>query len=263
MPAATGPSLPTTRLPPPSDVACHDDTVTHPADRHIQRLTTPRAAAFAGVLFALLFGTALVLIRTALPEGGALGDQWVTGASGRLRIAVVLMPFSGIAFLWFIGVVRDGLGQLEDKFFSTVFIGSGLLFLAMIFASTAVGAGLLKSKEFITSPGARTEVAAFGQGLLVALSNTYALRMAAVFMISLATIWLRTRLMPRWLVIVTYLVALSVLIASDISLWMTVTFPIWVLIVSLLTLVRAGVIDLPGEDDVSPRSAPTRSPDTA
>lgn len=214
---------------------------THPVDRHLRYLTTPRAAAFAGVLFALLFGAALVVIRTSVP-----------GSEHRLRIAVVLMPFAGIAFLWFIGVVRDGLGALEDKFFSTVFLGSGLLFLAMIFASTAVGAGLIAATEF-AGQGARTEVTEFGHALLVSLSDTYALRMAAVFMMSLATIWLRTRLMPTWLVIGTYVVALCVLVGSDITPWMTVAFPIWVLIVSLLLLVRAGVIDLPDAE---------RSPDT-
>ena len=187
----------------------------HPADRHLRRLTTPRAAAFAGVAFALLFGAALVLIRTSVPDG----------STGRLRIAIVLVPFAGIAFLWFLGVVRDGLGTLEDKFFSTVMIGSALVFLAMIFASTAVGAGLLATRDF-AEPGTRTEVDAFAQGLLVALSNTYALRMAAVFMMSLATIWLRTRLMPRGLVVLTYLVSLAVLVGSDVSKWMTITFPI-------------------------------------
>jgi hypothetical protein len=179
----------------------------------------------------------LVVLRTSLPEGAELGSQWVDGTSARLKLAIVLMPFSGIAFLWFIGVLRDGLGRLEDKFFTTVFLGSGLLFLAMIFTSTAVGAGLLASKQFVAEAGARTEVAAFGQGLLVALANTYALRMAAVFMMSLATIWLRTRLMPRWLVVVTYLVAVAVLVASDVSPWTTVAFPVWVLLVSVLLLV--------------------------
>ncbi|MGB0437211.1 MAG: hypothetical protein ACPHCN_02005 [Mycobacterium sp.] len=221
--------------------------MTHPIDRHIRRLSTPRAAAFAGVLFALLFGAVLVMIRTAMPGGEELGSQWVAGSDDRLRVAIVLMPFAGIAFLWFIGVIRDVLGSLEDKFFSTVFIGSGLLFLAMIFASTAVGAGLLASKEFLGANGTRTEVAAFGQGLLVSLSNTYALKMAGVFMISLATIWLRTRLMPVWLVVVTYLVALSVLVASDIYPWMTLAFPAWVLVVSLVILARSGVIDVPGD----------------
>ena len=84
----------------------------------------------------------------------------------------------------------------------------------------------------------------FGQALLLTLSKTYALRMAAVFMISLATIWLKTGLMPRWLVGVTYLVAVGLLLASDISMWITLAFPTWVLVVSVLLLVRAGVIDL-------------------
>ena len=94
---------------------------------------------------------------------------------------------------------------------------------------------------------AHAEVATFGQMVLITLTKTYALRMGAVFMISLATIWLKTGLMPRWLVIVTYLLALGILFASDISMWITLAFPVWVLIVSVLLLVRAGVIDLDRE----------------
>lgn len=205
----------------------------------MRSLSTPRAAAAAGVLFALLFGTALVMIRLALPEGAEPGAQWLDAASHQIKIASILMPFAGIAFLWFIGVVRDGFGGFEDKFFSSVFIGSGLLFLAMIFSSSAVGVALSHSDP---------ESAAFGQMLLLTLSKTYALRMAAVFMISLATIWLKTGLMPRWLVGLTYLVAVSLLIASDITMWLTLAFPVWVLVVSLLLLMRAGVIDLERDD---------------
>ena len=198
----------------------------------------------AGVLFALLFGTSLVLIRLALPEGGARGSQWVDGAEGMLKVAALLMPFAGITFLWFIGVVRDGIGSYEDKFFASVFLGSGLLFLAMMFASSAVGAGLVASRGAATDDPAHDEVVAFGQALLTTLSNTYALRMAGVFMFSLATIWLKTRLMPRWLVYGTYAVAVAVLVLSDLSMWITVAFPLWVLVVSLLALARAGIIDL-------------------
>lgn len=220
-------------------------------------LSTPRAAALAGVLFALLFGTALVLLRTALPEGGAPGSQWANGAEGRLKVAALLMPFAGITFLWFIGVIRDGIGTLEDRFFTSVFLGSGLLFLAMMFASSAVGAGLVASRKFTADAAVHSEVVAFAEQLLITLSNTYALRMAAVFMMSLATIWLKTRLMPRWLVFGTYLLAFALLIASDISMWLTLAFPFWVLVVSLLALVKAGVIDLHhGDDEVTAAAAP-------
>jgi hypothetical protein len=224
---------------------CHDVAVTqHQAKSRLHALNTPRAAAVAGVLFALLFGTALILIRTALPEGGSPGSQWLAAGSSRIRVAAILMPFAGISFLWFIGVIRDGFGRLEDKFFSSVFLGSGLLFLAMTFVSSAVGAGLAASSSATTDTIAHSDIASFGQMVLLTLSKTYALRMAAVFMISLATIWLRTSLMPRWLVGVTYLVALGLLIASDISMWITLAFPAWVLVVSLLLLNRAGVIDV-------------------
>jgi hypothetical protein len=212
-------------------------------------LTTPRAAALAGVLFGLLFGTALILIRTALPEGAEEGAQWVDAGSQRMRVAAILMPFAGIAFLWFIGVVRDGFGHLEDRFFSTVFIGAGLTFLAMVFVSSAIGAGLGASSRDVVDVSAHTEVATFGQMVLIVLTKTYALRMGAVFMISLATIWLKTGLMPRWLVFVTYVLAIGILFASDISMWMTLAFPVWVLIVSVLLLVRAGVIDLDRDDE--------------
>lgn len=210
----------------------------------LKTLSTPRAAAVAGVLFALLFGTALVLIRLALPEGAEAGSQWLIAGSGNIKIASALMPFAGIAFLWFIGVVRDGFGGFEDKFFSTVFIGSGLLFLAMMFVTMAVGAGLEATNSLVVDAAAHSEVATFGQMVLLAISKTYALRMAAVFMVSLATIWLKTGLMPRWLVIVTYFVALGLILASDLSMWLVLAFPIWVFVVSVLLLVRAGVIDL-------------------
>jgi hypothetical protein len=186
------------------------------------------------VLFALLFGTALVMIGLALPEGGIPGSQWADNGQ-HIRIASILMPFAGIAFLWFIGVVRDGFGGFEDKFFSSVFIGAGLLFLAMIFVSSAVGAALTHSSG---------DTAVFGQTLLITLTQTYALRMAAVFMMSLATIWRKTGLMPRWLVGVTYLVAVSLLLAGNVAVWLVLAFPIWVLVVSVLLLVRAGVIDI-------------------
>jgi hypothetical protein len=228
----------------------------HATQRRIRKLSTPRAAALAGVLFAVLFGTALVMIKTALPEGGQPGSQWIDGASGKLRVAAVLMPFAGIAFLWFIGVVRDGLGKYEDKFFSTVFFGSGLLFLAMMFASSAVGAGLVALRATKEDSAATGDVAVFGEHVLIALSNTYALRMAGVFMFSLATIWLKTRLMPTWLIAVTYVASVTILVASDFSIWVTIVFPVWVLLVSLLALVRAGVIDLRHDDDVTEGAEP-------
>jgi hypothetical protein len=197
----------------------------------------------AGVLFALLFGATLILIRVKMPEGVGHSAEWLDSQKDGISTATKLMPFAGITFLWFIGVVRDNLGRYEDRFFASVLIGSGLLFLAMMFVSTAVAAGLIASNSGVTDPAAHAEVIAFGKMIVVSACKTYAIRMAAVFMISLATIWLKTGLMPRWLVALSYLVALGLLIAGDVSMWLTLAFPGWVLVVSALILLRAGYID--------------------
>jgi len=219
--------------------------------RTLHNLTTPRAAALAGVIFAVLFAATIILLRTSLPEGAQPGSQWLDTGSDKIRLASEIMPFAGISFLWFIGVVRANLGRYEDKFFATVTLGSGLLFLAMMFASAAVGAGLAGAGHYMGPEAAGSGVGVFGQVLLMKLSKTYALKMAAVFMMSLATIWLRTGLMPRWLTIVTYLMALTLIIGGESSMWLTLAFPLWVLIVSVLFLVRAGVFDR-REQDPSP-----------
>lgn len=190
-----------------------------------------------------MFGAALILIRTRMPEGIDDSTEWLNKGQGGIAIATVLMPFAGISFLWFIGVVRDGFGRYEDRFFASVFLGSGLLFLAMMFVATAVAAGLVASNKGVADASAHLEVIEFGKMVVLSASKTYALRMAAVFMISLATIWLKTGLMPRWLVALSYLVAVALLIVSDVSMWVTMTFPAWVLVVSGLILARSGLFE--------------------
>jgi len=204
----------------------------------LRRLTTPRSAAWAGVLFAILFGTSLVLIGTSIPADISVEPGWSAMGSGRLRLAATLMPLSGLAFLWFIGVVRDRLGDFEDRFLSTVMIGSGLLFLAMVFVATAVAGGVLLAAQGMPDPADLEVVARFGRAVLLQVSNVYALRMAGAFMISLATIWLRTGLAPRWLVLLTYALALTLLVVTTLKLWAALVFPGWVLVVSALFLVR-------------------------
>lgn len=218
------------------------------ATRTPHSLTTPRAAALAGVLFALLFGAVIVLLRSSLPEGVQPGSQWIDTGSDKIKLAAELMPFAGICFLWFIGVVRANLGRFEDKFFATVTLGSGLLFLAMMFVSAAVGAGLVESRHYSGGGMADSGVGIFGQMLLLKLSKTYAIRMASVFMMSLATIWLRTGLMPRWLVVLSYAAALTLMIGGDTTMWLVLAFPVWVLIVSVLFLVRDGAFASHRED---------------
>ncbi len=198
-----------------------------------RRLSTPRTAAVAGILFAVLFGAALVLIGVSIPADPADGGAWLEERGGMVTLALSLVPFAGIFFLWFIGVVRDRLGELEDRFFASVFLGSGLLFLAMAFVSAALAGGLLASYAALPAQMIDSGLYTFGRQIVYQITNVYGMRMAAVFMLSLGTVWVRTRNMPRWLALLTFVAALVLLVSLGRSLWVTLIFPAWVLVISI------------------------------
>jgi hypothetical protein len=176
-------------------------------------------------------------MRSTLPDRLTGDTSWLDGgAAARLNVGLALVPFAGIAFLWFMGVVRDRFKDAEDQLFSSVFIGSGLLFLAMVFVSAALAGGIVTTIPLISEADSQADVATFGRAVMLQVSNVYALRMAGVLLISLGTMWLRTGVMPRWFAVLTYLVALVLLFVTTLSLWATLIFPVWVLAASILIL---------------------------
>ena len=208
-------------------------------ERRRQALQTPRAAAIAGILFSVLFIVSMGMMRVAIPEeiGGSGETAWLQNSAGTVSFALTLVPFAGIAFLWFMGVVRAHLGDLEDQLFATVFFGSGLLFLAMIFSSAAVAGGTLSAYALAPTVMEESGVITFGRSVIYTITNVYAIRMAGVFMLSLATIWGRTGAMPRAFVFVTYVLAVLLLLVINLSLWVIMIFPLWVLAISIYILV--------------------------
>ncbi len=203
-----------------------------------ERLKTPRAAAIAGILFSVLLTTTLVLIRISVPTISPEIRDWSAIDAGTMTLALNLVPFAGIAFLWFIGVVRHRLGTYEDRFFATVFFGSGILFLAMFFAAAAVtGAmimGLAAAPKLMIESGAYT----FGRAISAQIMNVFALKMAGVFMISTATLAMRTHILPRWITLPGYALAALLLLSRRFVDWLPLAFPLWVLVLSTYILVE-------------------------
>src|SRR5215831_5676505 len=204
-------------------------------------LRTPRAAGVAGILFSVLLGVALVLIIVSQPPDPAKPGAWLSDPArrGALVVALNLVPFAGIAFLWFIGVVRDRIGQLEDRFFATVFLGSGLLFVAMLFAGAAFAGGLAAEAAARPVAAYGPDTLALGRQITSLLLRLYAMRMAAVFTMSAATITLRTRVVPRWIGIAGIAVAVVLLVSVGLTLWVELLFPAWILLLSV-DILRAG-----------------------
>ena len=203
----------------------------------------PRAAGVAGLLFSALFLTSIVLLHDQPPTGASAAEikEFYSQGDGRYLdlVGLYVAPFAGIAFLWFIGVVRDRIGQQEDRFFATVFLGSGLLFVAMLFAGAAFAAGLgslATASPSASNPGTLV----VGHDITVLLLRVYGMRMAAVFTMSAATITLRTKVIPSWIGFTGIAVAIVLLVSIGLTPWVALLFPAWILLLSV-EILRTGL----------------------
>ncbi|MEE1754595.1 hypothetical protein [Streptomyces sp. SP18CS02] len=187
-----------------------------------ERLQTPRAAGLAGAVFAVLLAAAIVLMRVAVPEGDAADAAVPSDRRWAVRLALEIVPFAGIFFLWFMGALRAHVGDAEDRFIATVFLGSGLVFVATLFAAAAAAGTVLDE----SSPSD------FGRHYAYTLLTTYALRVAAVFIFTISTMGHRLGVFPRPLAVLGYVAGLVLLVVGSGVPWSELVMPVWALIVS-------------------------------
>ncbi|AOR35638.1 hypothetical protein BFF78_35285 [Streptomyces fodineus] len=205
-------------------------------------LETPRAAGLAGVVFALLLAAAIVLLRLGVPEGtGAVNAGGFTNSARHdvVRTALSLVPFAGIFFLWFVGAVRAHIGESEDRFLATVFLGSGLVFTATLFGATAAASAVLDLAHpagMAPSPSSWD----FGRHLAYTLMTEYATRMAAVFACSMSVIGHRLGILPRPLTVLGFLTTFTLLFVAASVPWVELVFPAWSLVLSAYILRASG-----------------------
>jgi hypothetical protein len=218
----------------------------------------PRSAGIAGIAFSVLFLSFALLLGARPPAGlteVGLVDWFEGTAKTPVTIAVLYVaPFAGIAFVWFLAVVRDRIGVREDRFLSTVFLGSGLLFVAMFWGAGASIASLVAGNRFESGPPLSATDLQLFRSLAFSFLFVFAARAAAVFMIVTSTIALRTAVFPRWLVIAGYVIAVVMLLSLSALQWVVLLFPGWVFVLSLFILnseIRAA------------RAQPSAAPDLA
>ena len=203
-----------------------------------REVRSPRSAALAGILFSLLMATSMILLRTgAIIDPAQIGPQWVEAGSAAASVVLVLVPFAGIAFLWFTGVMRDLLGDLEDKFFATVFLGSGIILVVMMFVWAAAYGAIFGTYQALADVLTNFDIFVYATTFTNQIMGNYLLRMAGVYMLSTASLWTRTSAVPRWLSIITFIVALSFLLFAGALRWARLIFPVWVLLVSVYILI--------------------------
>ena len=196
----------------------------------------PKQVAVAGLIFSFLLIIGLAIIRLALPDVQTEQSMVNPGFESALPLALHLVPFAGLAFLWFLGVLSERVGASEDKFFTTVRLGSGLLFVASLFAAGAVTDAALglpgRSGQQVS-----TEVYYFVRQASYAFLNVFGIKMAGMFIFSTCSIALRTGTLPRWIAFSGFACGLVLLLVISSWLWIAVLFPLWTMLVSAYILV--------------------------
>ncbi len=216
---------------------------TSPAPKWLRSI---EAAAVAGLVFAVTSTISLILLNVPPDLSGPNSEitAWYSDAANRasLTTGLSLSIVSAVSFLWFVAVIRRRVGDREDRFFATVFLGSGVLLTGVMLTGTAALASLAVTIDLADGrvPDASTlaVMSGFGNTLLLVVL----LRIQAVFVVSTSTLALRSSAFSRWLSYLGYGIALVMFFMPILTDPAGLAFPIWVAILSIALLVRQGDI---------------------
>jgi hypothetical protein len=199
------------------------------------------AAAIAGIAYAVL--TVLAMIRLSRFPRLDLSDeelaQWFDDGRHQAWLigALSLGSVAAIAFLWFVAVIRRRLGDREDQFFSTVFLGSGILYVAVWLSGAAVLAAPAVAMTQFDAAAVSPASASLAGGIGGSLILVVAPRIQAVFIFTTSTVIMRSRVLPSWLAVVGYLSGLVLFVLPLVAQPAGLVFPAWVFTVSVVLLV--------------------------
>jgi hypothetical protein len=201
-------------------------------------------AAVAGCAHALLFLLAYWLV-SATP-GEQASDQELASfyqSDDRRRLIVVgmyIMPFAGIAFLWFSVAMRSAIrarGERVSELLAGMQVASGILYVAMFFVGAAAISVMAASMEMVQArldPLIARELPQYGRALLM----VFAMRMAAIFVFTTSRLGRLTNALPRWFMFVGWAVGLFLLLSATFSRALVLVFPIWLLALCAVLLWR-------------------------
>ena len=219
---------------------CRSGPARSRSDRR-RRGAAPRAAGIAGLVFAVLFIVSVILLEDHPAPGASaeeIADWYLRERKVVALIGLYLVLFAGIAFLWFIAVIRDQVGvKGRTASWSTVFLGSGLLFVAMLFAAAASTGGLIDSVVHHGALPPSPDMVVLARSTGYAFIYVFGVRMAAVFVLVSSAIARRTGALPRWLGVIGVAVALVLLLTISRFQIVVLVFPLWVATASVVILV--------------------------
>ena len=209
-------------------------------------LRSIEAAAVAGLVFAVTSTTSLILLNVPPDLSGPDSEvaAWYSDAANRasLTIGLSLSIVSAVSFLWFVAVIRRRVGDREDRFFATVFLGSGVLLTGVMLTGAAALASPAVTIDLADGRVPDASTLAVMSGFGTTLMLVVLLRVQAVFVVSTSTLALRSSAFSRWLSYLGYGIALVMFFMPILTDPVGLAFPMWVGILSIALLVRRSEI---------------------
>jgi hypothetical protein len=237
--APAGPGGPTAAIDTPAPTPAAD------GGRSVRQAGMITAAL--GLAHAVLVLLAWVLIST-VPEirdpdtvQAAYSD---TDKRRLILVGLYLMPFAVITFIWFEVALRmwiSGTHRRANVLLSNVQLVSGIVFVTLFAASTAttgVTAAAIEWAGAPMDPGVAVLLPAYGDTLMF----VFAIRMAAMFMFTTTSIARSADVLPRWFVVLGYVLGTVLLLSATFSTLLSLVFPLWLMVLSLLLFRRARAI---------------------
>ena len=213
-----------------------------PATGRFRRARSIEAAAIAGVAYSVL--TVVALIRLSrfpdLSVGEAELTAWYDDDARQVWLigALSLAAVGSIAFLWFVAVIRRRLGDREDRFFATVFLSSGIAYVAGVAGRRRRAGSSGGRHDALDGASVSPESATLAGGISGSMILVVAPRLQAVFIFSTSTVILRSRVLPSWLAIVGYVSGLMLFVVPLVTQPVGLAFPVWVFIVSVVMMLK-------------------------
>jgi hypothetical protein len=217
----------------------HDDTI-------VRRRTSVESASIAGIVYAVAASVTLLIVldypQPDLPDAEL--EAWFADDGNRWRLlaGLNLGTVAAVAFLWFVGVLRNRIGDREDRFFGTVFYGSAIIYASFwiiaLAALASIPAGIeLFGVDVRADSGSVGAIGGFAAALLFIAGP----KIQALFVMSTSTIFLRTSTAPKWLAFVGYAFGIVLFLVPVVARPIGVGFPIWVFVASITVLVTKRV----------------------
>jgi hypothetical protein len=203
--------------------------------------------AYVGITHAVLLVLAFWLVRSTAAGVNATDADIVVyyeDADNRRRIiaaGLYLLPFSGIAFIWFVVALRmwtSGSAKRINMLLANVQLAAGIIYVTLILSAGASYALLAATYELTDEPMS-PEIARVFPRLGSVLFLTLAMRMAAMVVFTTSGIGRSTGILPRWFGAVGIVVGITLLLSASLNPLLILVFPTWLTVLSIFLLRRA------------------------